>query len=498
MNYPTISLQPGSTDVASVKQLQDYLVSKGLMTQEQVNTGYGTYGPQTTAAVLALQKSLGIDYSSGPGYWGPKTLAALAATPATPPVLPITPTGPVLPLVPKTPTTPAPVTPAVTPPVTPVAPPATPVVPTTPTTPATPVTPTTPTTPVTPTAPVVNPEDIQAQLADLKNKLATAQTELEKENARTDFVKAASAAGVSYTDITKYLATLEPATESEADRKKAIYEKYGITGLEEKAFATPTETFESIYKRAYQDAGLSDLVSKLQGISDEIAKVDDTYNQHIGDINKDVWLPEGSRSARVKRESDTYEMKRTRLDAEYTRVSNELERGKQRAESVATNALSEIEKGATRTKEELAYYVNRANADLAAELTTAKQEGEKELLRYFPEFVGALPAPKEDTSGWQLKQNDSGEWVWTHPTKGEKPSGIMGKNTLISQATLNKLSAGGVPNAEAIDIQNAFNEGYTKDQIKAALTKVGKDPKLVDTFTDIVAKIIAQEAPWTE
>jgi hypothetical protein len=76
-NYPTSALQPGSTG-SEVKKLQDYLVSKGFMTQAQVNTGYGTYGPQTTAAVLALQKSLGVDYSSGPGYFGPKTIAKIS------------------------------------------------------------------------------------------------------------------------------------------------------------------------------------------------------------------------------------------------------------------------------------------------------------------------------------------------------------------------------------------------------------------------------------
>lgn len=75
-SFPTVSLQPGSTNTAAVKQLQDYLVSKGFMTQPQVNTGYGTYGPQTTAAVLAFQKAEGIDYSSGPGYWGPRTIAS--------------------------------------------------------------------------------------------------------------------------------------------------------------------------------------------------------------------------------------------------------------------------------------------------------------------------------------------------------------------------------------------------------------------------------------
>lgn len=78
--YPTTALQPGSTNTTAVKQLQDYLVSQGFMTRTQVQSGYGIYGPQTTAAVLAYQKAKGIDYSSGPGYWGPKTIAAAGST----------------------------------------------------------------------------------------------------------------------------------------------------------------------------------------------------------------------------------------------------------------------------------------------------------------------------------------------------------------------------------------------------------------------------------
>jgi hypothetical protein len=80
--YPTTNLQPGATG-AEVKKLQDYLVSKGFMTQVQVDTGYGTYGPQTTAAVKALQESLGVDNSTGPGYWGPRTIAAVSPTPTS-------------------------------------------------------------------------------------------------------------------------------------------------------------------------------------------------------------------------------------------------------------------------------------------------------------------------------------------------------------------------------------------------------------------------------
>jgi len=76
---PTVNLQPGNTGPA-VKQLQDYLVSLGLMTPEQVATGPGIYGPQTTAAVKALQEKLGVDNSSGPGVYGPRTQSALASS----------------------------------------------------------------------------------------------------------------------------------------------------------------------------------------------------------------------------------------------------------------------------------------------------------------------------------------------------------------------------------------------------------------------------------
>lgn len=78
MQPPQIALQPGSTNTAAVKQLQDWLVANGYMTQAQVNTGYGTYGPQTTQAVLQVQQKLGVDNSTGPGYWGPRTLAAVS------------------------------------------------------------------------------------------------------------------------------------------------------------------------------------------------------------------------------------------------------------------------------------------------------------------------------------------------------------------------------------------------------------------------------------
>ena len=75
---PTTQLKRGDTG-AEVKNLQDYLVANKYMTQAQVDTGYGTYGPQTEKAVLAMQNALGVDNATGPGVYGPRTVAAATA-----------------------------------------------------------------------------------------------------------------------------------------------------------------------------------------------------------------------------------------------------------------------------------------------------------------------------------------------------------------------------------------------------------------------------------
>ena len=75
LGLPTAALQPGATG-SEVLKLQNYLVSKGYLSQADMSTGPGTYGPKTQAAVQKMQGSLAIDNSSGVGYYGPKTIPA--------------------------------------------------------------------------------------------------------------------------------------------------------------------------------------------------------------------------------------------------------------------------------------------------------------------------------------------------------------------------------------------------------------------------------------
>lgn len=74
MNPPNTNLQPGQSG-NDVAQLQQFLLAQGLLTQADIATGPGIYGPKTTNAVKRWQQANGVDNTSGPGYWGPRSIA---------------------------------------------------------------------------------------------------------------------------------------------------------------------------------------------------------------------------------------------------------------------------------------------------------------------------------------------------------------------------------------------------------------------------------------
>ncbi len=67
------SLKKGATGTG-VKTLQDDLVKMGFMTRSEVNTGYGTFGAKTEAALKSFQASVGLEQT---GAVGPKTKHAI-------------------------------------------------------------------------------------------------------------------------------------------------------------------------------------------------------------------------------------------------------------------------------------------------------------------------------------------------------------------------------------------------------------------------------------
>lgn len=91
---PTAKLEQGAKG-QQVRELQDALVKLGFMTQAQMNTGPGTFGPRTDAALKAFQQSQGL---TADGIYGPRSQAALRnALGGTTPVNPTNPTNPTTP-----------------------------------------------------------------------------------------------------------------------------------------------------------------------------------------------------------------------------------------------------------------------------------------------------------------------------------------------------------------------------------------------------------------
>jgi peptidoglycan hydrolase-like protein with peptidoglycan-binding domain len=72
VRVPGVNLQRGAQG-AAVKQLQSALVQTRVMTQAQMNTGPGSFGPQTQASLRKFQRAHGVEAI---GVYGPKTRAA--------------------------------------------------------------------------------------------------------------------------------------------------------------------------------------------------------------------------------------------------------------------------------------------------------------------------------------------------------------------------------------------------------------------------------------
>jgi|GEM_PF-5566675 len=80
VQVPTSNLQKGSTNKAEVELLQKALVKLGYMTQAQMNTGPGTFGPATETALKNFQKANGL---TADGLYGPNTRNKMVSLGAT-------------------------------------------------------------------------------------------------------------------------------------------------------------------------------------------------------------------------------------------------------------------------------------------------------------------------------------------------------------------------------------------------------------------------------
>ena len=265
---PSTQLQPGATG-DEVKKLQDYLVANGYMTQEEVDTGYGTYGPKTTKAVIKLQNDLKVDNSTGPGYFGPRTIAALGGQ--------TSPTG---------------------------------------------------------------------------------QGGVSGSNTTGGSTTGGTTGGTTGTDA---------ATD--------IYTKYGIDALVKDWQNSPVKSYEEVFKDVLNSLGYQDAKTKL----DEATKA---YNEAMGGVNENPWISEAGRVGKLAKLQDKYFPIITLLE-------NQLNRAREDAESAATRAINTMQQNRQYQKEELDFYMQRAEAEVSAQ-AKASEADIKFRYQTYPDYLKTM------------------------------------------------------------------------------------------------------------
>lgn len=262
-------------------------------------------------------------------------------------------------------------------------PPATPVIPPIQTVP--PVKPILPTADITKTALPLSEEQLKKQIADIQAKLAELTPQYEKEKQIQGAVEKTAAIGGKYP--TEAVAGMTAPIQNEGQIRQELYDKYNISGYEEAFKTRPTQTFEDIYQNIYDKLGLVNLKADIDETRKKIDKADADYNESVGNINENPWLSEASRVGRVSRLNDKYERTRSRLDNQMKLLDTQYSRGQQESENVATRALNTFNQEREYAKEELDYYVKRAEADVGARVKAGETEAKKEQFRYYPEYL---------------------------------------------------------------------------------------------------------------
>jgi len=119
----------------------------------------------------------------------------------------------------------------------------------------------------------------------------------------------------------------------------------------------------------------------------EINQATADYNQIVDDTKSNPWKSQAGITGTIAKATEAYNRTLTRLQAKQTVLSNNIQRAENRADTLSQRITNETKKTQQLSKEELAYYINRAKADIKAEQIISKEAETKELARYFPEYI---------------------------------------------------------------------------------------------------------------
>lgn len=324
------------------------------------------------------------------------------------------------------------------------------------------------TTPVQPTTQPVQPTTQPAAIAPETTAPKDLETMTDDEKAQ-EVVSLMAQLGMEYNpDLIAAITGPTKEQQTEEEIRTELYTKYGIDP--DAVFdKEPEKGFEEVYSAAYAQAGLADIKTEIDDLRKKIADAEEKRDKAMENVNENPWLSEASRVGRVSRLQDKAQNELDRLTNQLTLATNVYERGKESAENVATRALNQFAQEREWAKEELDYYMARAELDIQARLATQKEEASSQSYRYVQDYMKALAeqpvaAEKLDTqvveaNGRKLLVNtQTGETI---QDLGAADVGGTGTSGGVENLTSAQLTALGFANR--VEEANSILDSFTDD-----------------------------------
>lgn len=177
--------------------------------------------------------------------------------------------------------------------------------------------------------------------------------------------------------------SLARGIEGSSTNQDDIRNELGIPDLIDEVFKQPTQTAQSLYQNAFEEAGLPQLKERIVGIDSEISKARDQLNEAVGEELNNPFISAASRSARIRNAQTLAENKISNLENQRTSLAGLYNQGLDQVEGLVSGVLQQSENDRLRSAEQLNFLLDEA--DRKSNLAASEQD--RELFRFVPEFL---------------------------------------------------------------------------------------------------------------
>jgi hypothetical protein len=230
---------------------------------------------------------------------------------------------------------------------------------------------------------VNQPQPAQAQTVGLNYPTSPVSTDPLQRLAQT-----AGTAGLSIDDLTK-IAQANSALNP--DEIAQIRQSLGIDQLAQTAFAQPTQSTVDLFNQAYSQAGLGDLKTKIQALSDQITQEQNNYADAVASVNENPFLTEASRVGRQATLATQAQQKIGNIQQEQQNLTDLYQQGLTEANAFVTRYTNDFNTTKQLAAAKLDYLNQQAQQIATAELAQKQQQ----IYRYLPDYLQAKQQASE-------------------------------------------------------------------------------------------------------